>query len=264
MDIDIEEVTELVTTERYYDEARSFYGLTYHAPISARSYYVVVIILGLTILWISIQSFSSIFPLTPNIPFILSSQDVYEELPVMEKLAKGEETKNNAVMQFLIRNYVERREYYNFFKPTEIERNFYNIRFHSTRDVLLQYREFLQTSNPSSPYNVFGRDTSRTVYITLMQVDTNTSPSRAYIEFSEALSGSRRSVSPEWIAEMEFTYTPFEVKQDLEEIGFSNFFSIAWEVYSHPEKYTREGKFTIKPMTFVVSSYTTKPKLVGQ
>lgn len=264
MDIDTDDVKELVADERYFDEARRFYGLTYHTPISARSYFVVIIILGLIVMWVSIQSFMSIFPLAPNIPFVLSSRDVYDELPVMEKLAKGDESKNAAVMRFLIRNYVERREYYNFFKPTEMERNFYNIRFHSTRDILLQYREFLQTSNASSPYNIYGRDTSRTVRITSIRVDMTAKPYQAYIEFSETLSGSRRSVSPDWIAEITFTYDPFEVKQDIEDISFSNFFSVAWEVYSHPGKYAREGKFTIKPMTFTVSSYTTKPKLVGR
>lgn len=264
MDIDTDDVSKLVNSERYFEEARSFYGLTYHAPISARTYFMVVITLGFIILWVSIESFMSIFPLVPNIPFVLASQDVYEELPVMEKLAQGNESKNTAVMNFLIRNYIQRREYYNFFKPDEMERNFYNIRFHSTRDELLKYRELLQTSNASSPYNIYGRDSSRVVKITSIQVDTTSSPYRAYVEYSEILSGARRSVSPDWIAELTFTYDPFVVKQDIEEITLTNFYKVAWEVYSNPGKYTREGKFTIKPMTFVVSSYTTKPKLVGQ
>jgi type IV secretory pathway component VirB8 len=262
--INTDNVKELVETERYYDEARGFYDLTYHAPISARTYFVIVIALGIIVFWVSLNSFMSIFPLNPKIPFVMSSQDVYDELPVMEKLAKGNETKNEAVMRFLIRNYVERREYYNFFQPAEIEKNFYNIRFHSIREVLMEYRNFLDTGNASSPYNIYGRDTSRTVKITSMKIDRSSSTFQAYIEFTETLSGSKKSISPEWIAEMSFTYTPFEVKQDLEDISLTNFFSVAREVYNNPGKYSRESKFAIKPMTFTVSSYTTKPKLVGQ
>lgn len=271
MDIDRKNVSDLIASGQYFDEARNFYALKYHEPISARSYYVVVILLGLIVLWISISSFMSVFPISPKIPFVLMSNDVYEELPVMEKLAKGEEPKNEAVMRFLVRNYVERREFYNFFKPANMETNFYNLRFHSTRDVLLQYREFLQTSNPSSPYNVYGRDTSRTIRVTSMLLSRTQSADgskaeryNAQIEFSEKLSGSKQSISPDWVANVEFTYEPFQVEQDVEELSMTNFFSIALDVYNHPEKYPREGKFKIKPMTFVVSSYTTRPKLVEQ
>jgi type IV secretory pathway component VirB8 len=262
VEIDTEEVSEKVDSGSYFEESKKFYDLLYHSPMSERSCYVIVILVGLLIFWISVQSFLSIFPLRPNIPFIISSRDVFEELPMMEKLSYGGEDKNQAVMRYLIRNYVERREFYNFFKPENMETNFYNIRYHSARDVLVEYRDFLKPESPSSPYSVLGNETSRSVKINSIRWSSNGPNSySAVVDFTEQLTGKRKSFSPEWTAELSYTYIPYEVAQDIEGLSLTNFFLIAWEVYSNPEKYTREGKFKIKPMTFTVSSYTTKPKL---
>ncbi len=264
MQINTEEVARKVDAGEYFEDSKRFYGLLYLTPMSERSYFVIIILVSIAIFWISVQSFMSIFPLNPNIPFIIPTRDVFEDVPVMEKLAAEGEDKNQAVMRYLIRNYVERREYYNFFKPEHMETNFYNIRFHSTRDVLLQYRNLIEPKNPSSPYNVLGNETSRSVAVRSIRWAPTHNGFAATVEFTENLVGKRQSFSPEWIAELQFTYAPFEVEQDIKALTLTNFFSIAWQVYQNPHKYHTEGRFKIKPMTFIVSSYTTKPKLSGQ
>lgn len=262
VEVDTQSVAEKAQQGTYYEESRAWYAQIYHAPLIERSYFIIIILIAFITVIASVNSFISVFPLAPAIPFVVKSDDVFEEVPRMERLAVQGSDRNMAVAQYLIKNYILRRESY-VYDPAALERNYNNVRSQSSQKVLDEYRSGFDAKNPGSPFNLYANHTRRRVDLTGLSIEKQSQDTyRARATFTERLEGKRKTVTPEWFADITFNYTYYEVEQDIKDLSLFNFFSIALDVYFNHDKYHEKKKFKVTPMTFVVNQYSTQPKLV--
>ncbi len=258
--VDTESVAQRMEQGAYFPEARAWYSVVYHMPIAERSLFIVIIALALLSAVTCTRAFFTIFPLSKRIPFVVISQDIMEDLPVMRRLRRSNsEDRNLAVLRYFLTSYVERRESY-VYDPTALQLSFYNIRSQSTPEVFAAYSNWYDATNPGSPFNLYGNQKVRTVAVDNVRMNnSNKDVGRAQVTFTETVVGDAPSKTRQWLADLTYHYTPFTVRQDIEELSMMNFFGIALDVYRHPDQYHKKEAFDITPMTFTVTAYSSNP-----
>jgi type IV secretory pathway component VirB8 len=258
--VDTASVATKVEQGTYFAEAKKWYTLLYHMPIAERSFYIIIIAMGVLTAFICIRAFISIFPIAPSVPFVTMTYDVINDVPSMRRIRSSlDEDRNQAILRYYLTDYITRRESYAY-DPSMLERNFYNIRSASTPDVFKAYRAWYDASNPASPFNLYGSQATRKIAIARM----NVSNGHANVIFTETVTTVSGTTARQWVADIVFKYTPYSVEQDIEELSMFNFFGIALDVYQHPEKYRQKGSFNITPMTFMVTAYSSNPYIVSE
>lgn len=263
--MEINELTpEEIESGEYYRRGRLWYSELFHRPISQRSYYLVVITLSLINLFFAALSFSEIFPIHQRVPFIVYSNDVWEELPVTKALNPGKSrNENQAVMEFLLASYMEARESYD---QAHYDLRYRSVWTQSTPEVFERYKaELTDASSIYSPYHLYSNHSKRVVRPLSIEFPPEEKGKHASIKFLATVistaDNQEENVS-KWQADIIFDYTPFAIDQSLE----VKHWWIAHAVCKLGKVFcltgdtpaTSDGKPKVIPMTFLVSDYQVK------
>jgi len=243
----------------YYRKARDWYSELFHRPISDRSFYILVILLAVIDMYLAIDSFSAIFPISPPTFFTTYSDDVFVDLPIIKKLSDSEkEDKNTAVMQFFIVNYLKSREEYDLPK---YEFRYRNIWSNSDKRVFDEYKTQIDANNVASPYHRYSNNAKKIVKeITLLNHSKNKDLSHATVIFRTSvisLANEKEIANVKMQVEMDYKYSDFEVDQSLDT---SNPIAILFGLTGNRIKGSDE-KRKVKPMSFTVYDYKAKELL---
>ncbi len=249
------EIKEEVESGAYFIAARRWYSDIFHMPIAERSYFIIIILLAFLNGFFAIASFMGVFPISPIVPFVVYSDNVWEEAPRISRIAKSKgEDKNVAVMKFMLENYVTNRESYDL-KLYELR--YRNIWSQSTPGVFDQYKALMDAANPYGPYRLYTNRAKRVINITYMDFDRGPQYSVARVIYTASvvsLADNQELSHSKWEADLTYDYTNFSVDQSLDQsVWVARFFGLTGDRLKASGE-----KRKVVPMTFTVYRYQVK------
>lgn len=167
-------VTEKIRSGEYFREARMMYDLRVHDAMVERYFYIAVTLLALVILVITYTAEQSLYPLERKVPFIVSTDDVVEEVPRIRSLLqhRGDDPAR-AVLYFLAENYVVMRESYD---ADTFERNISGARSQSNETLAAELDALADPRNSESPRILYQRQATRQIDIISVKKPTGDTP----------------------------------------------------------------------------------------
>ncbi len=160
----------------YFKDAVGWYYFRYVSPICDRTLLIFGSIVAAVVLVCLFQMINGAFPLVQKVPIFIKSKDQSQYFPnlVEIKAKKGKanydpqiETVDEAVLKYLVIDYVKSREEYNYSKAEieEINKKFNHIRNNSDASEYRAFQLFMSKDNPESPILNFGQKVVKSIQI---------------------------------------------------------------------------------------------------
>lgn len=219
--LDPPNIKRMLESGEYFVQARVWYTERYLRPLGERSYFVIMTLLCALTIFLSLVVYSSLFPLTRNVPYTIlgNFETMYEDTPFIRALrAVPAEDINLSIGRFLLSNYVKMREKYRY-DVLDIERRFARLRATTGDTEFDKYQLESSPENPSSPTNRYGRNAVRDVAI--QRVDLILSPSHRYqtkVYYSTMLSAGTKNQINQWVATISFRFPKVTVDQKTNKV----------------------------------------------
>lgn len=208
------EIAERIRSGEFFRESRTMYDFGVHDPMVERYLYVLITSIAILILMVAIFAARGLYPLQRSVPFIVSSNNVVEDLPLIKTIIayKGESA-SDAVLRFVVENYVTLREEYNI---ENFDRGVNGIKSQSTADVFQEFQKQIDPRNPESPITLYQRHSRRTISI----LSSKLLPENAGMEVAfEATVESKTEIKKSrWQADIAFNYTGVTIDQDTGQV----------------------------------------------
>lgn len=222
MDNDPQEIAKAIKNGEYFQQARAWYGATYIAQISERSYFLIIAVLAAVAGLCSLISLSSLMPLVERPAAIIPARDSSENyVPYLVRLREKGTQASEAMERFFVIQYVNSREGYT---AAEFQRNAAFVRAQSNASVYSDYYAQNAYSNPQGFPKRFGKEGTQLVAISYLDIDTDAeaTPTPAPAEGSTAAVPTNRVAmlrfetmseigeqiqKSKWTATMKYTYT---------------------------------------------------------
>lgn len=220
-------IAKKVRSGEYFREAKSMYDQSVNDALSERYFYVFVSSIALLTMLIAFYAAQSLYPLTRTVPFIYASMDVVEDVPRMIKIREVTQTPSEAVLFFLGGNYTRQQEEYNI---NTLERNMNGLKNSSSPEVFAVYQRNMQPTNPNSPVVQYQRHSSRNIDIVSTRVISGSKP-QLEVVFDATVIGAKSKKTTRYVAELTYEYSGIELDAKTD---------------------------TVKPFTFLVTSYNSK------
>lgn len=155
-------VAKNVKSGQYFEDARQWYTYKYVGPVTERStLLVMLVVMGLALCVVS-YTFYALYPIKEKIPLIIKSHDAISSDPFIRPLGEDLMYPQKSLAEYLIRDYIENRESYNFEKR---EKYLLRIKNASSKQVFKQYTTEISITNPQSPVLVYQNGLRRYVEI---------------------------------------------------------------------------------------------------
>lgn len=198
------ETAEKVRTGEYFREGRSMYDMMVHDPMAERYIYIVITAIAVLIFFIAFSAMRALYPLETPIPFAVASNNLVEDVPRMKSmLAQKGENPSEALLRFLVQNYVDTREGY---EVDTFERDVNGVRSQSTKEVMDKYRELIDPNNPDSPLTLYQRHSKRKIEI-ISYKHLDDEEGSAEVEFEATVIGKTDIKKTRWQANISFNYS---------------------------------------------------------
>ncbi len=200
------ELTEKIRTGEYYREALHMYDSLVHDPMAERYFYVLITILSGFILLITFVAMQGLYPLQTPVPFIYSINDVVEDVPrIQTLLVKKGEDPSEALLRFIVENYVMKREEYNI---DTIDSNMNGIKAQSTPEVFTAFQNYVDPqNNPESPINLYQRHSMRKIAILSSKRLSSEAKYGMEILFEATVESKNDTKKSRWQANIAFNYS---------------------------------------------------------
>lgn len=227
-----QDINQSVESGEYYRDAMSWYETMYHGPISQRAMLIIITSFAVAIILMSLTGLFILLPLRETKSMIVRVPESLERVATVHQLIDNPtQDANEVVMDWLIRDFVEKRESYNIDKQKQY---FLRVRALSSGKVYEQYMTLYKSNN--SPTLRYERHTKRIIDIRDVDIkDINVVESAsgnspevidvdAYVEFQateEAPAEDRKSL---WGADITFRFSKIHVDQvsgDITEMKFT-------------------------------------------
>lgn len=227
-----QDINQSIESGEYYRDALSWYGTMYHAPISQRAMLIIITSCAVAIIMMSLTGLFILLPLSDTRPMIVHVPESIEHVATVRRLTDSpNQDPNNVVMDWFVRDFVEKREAYNVDEQTQY---FARVQKLATEKVYKDFVSLYRSSN--SPTLRYERHTKRNIEVRnvdIKDVDVVESASgnspevidvEAYVEFQateEAPSEERKSL---WGADITFRYSKIHVDQvsgDITQMKFT-------------------------------------------
>ena len=219
-------IAEKVRTGEYYREAMTMYDVSINDPMSERYIYIFITGCSVIIFLISYFALQGLYPLESAVPLTYLTHDSVEDMPHVKSLQSFKnENPSDALLRFLIKNYIVMREEYDI---STFDRDVNGVKSQSTEPVFKDFQQFIDPRNTESPIKVYQRHSKRKIRLL--------GPPRRVPEgmevIFEALIDSRTDVKKShWRANISFDYSGIALDEKSD---------------------------TVKPMNFVVTEYHSK------
>lgn len=201
------ELTEKIKSGEYFNDARTWYGVKYVYPIAQRNFFLAVMTISAAVTIVSLFLLASYFPLKVTSPLavgISSKADYYSKLL---PLAKPGEDPNEALIKYLLMNYITLREGYAY---EALKRNLDFVKLYSDSPVFDVYKEYMKIGNPSSPVLRYKKHTKRyitvdSVSLTPREKQKSWAPGRwnATVKFTATESNALGIQESNWLAKVD-------------------------------------------------------------
>lgn len=217
-DYDPDEVKAQTESGEYFLSARRWYDDLYHKPLAERCYFIVITLLCATTILFSYLVYQSMFPLSPAVPYPVTSADISQEMPLIKPLrVRPAEDLNLAVARYLAANYVEARESY-LYDVTQLEWRFNRVRSTSDDEVFVQYQQHMNPENTESPLTKYGRTAQRSVTVQRVIVKLEGEPKRATVHFTAQVEQGGEITSKKLIADIAFRLPELKVNTETNKV----------------------------------------------
>ncbi len=175
------EVAEKIRDGSYYKDAREWYFRHYLFPVTERLYVLIIAVLVTFLFTISVQNIYALHSENEvETPIIIKAEDSTSYFSMIKPLAKKSDSTQDAVSRYLISDYLRTREEYNYREMQEGNKLRYNlkkIKSSSSKNVLNEYRSYMNETNPYSPITRYKDHTNRAITIQSFNFTDNTSGS---------------------------------------------------------------------------------------
>lgn len=158
-----------VSDGSYFKDARDWYIFRYVQPIWERTILFFANIVAGFVTYILIITIINALPMKEEKAIIIKSKDQSRYFPVMVPLRDSVDIRSidEAVLKYLITNYVKKREGFDLRKTNidDLTLRMNYIKNNSSIQEYKNFQNFVDTKNPESPILYFGRDFQRVVEI---------------------------------------------------------------------------------------------------
>lgn len=162
-------IRESIENGDYFKDAMEWYSLSYISPITERAFFVLLSILSVFITYMFITIISSALPLKETVPVVIKEKDTAVYRTTIKSIKHKDEAKttDEAVLRFLLINYIKEREEHNYkrAKIQDVNEKLDKIKNNSSVEVFEQFKDFMSRSNPSSPIHFFNKNVERKITI---------------------------------------------------------------------------------------------------
>ena len=250
-----EDIAREIEDGTYFQAGRQWYSQLFHLPLAERSYFIIIIFLAIVNGYFAALSFSGVFPISPRIPFFVYSNNVWEDLPSINRIAESKgQDKNEAVMKFLVKNYVINRESYDL---KWYELRYRNIWSESTKPVFDRYAVTMDAANPYGPYQLYSNKSKRLVTVDSVDYSHDSAVFHSHVIYQasvQSLINGQITSHSRWQADLTYNYSNFSVDQSLgQDVWIARFFGLTGTTL----KASGEKRKVI-PMKFTVTDYRVK------
>ncbi|NBX53141.1 MAG: hypothetical protein EBT63_05790 [Proteobacteria bacterium] len=249
-------VKESVDSGKYFKDALDWYHLRYITPICDRAYLILTILLLFFMIYVVKTMSDSIFPLVVQQPIFTSAKNAYADKdrfsPRIVKLKprQGEagfdpriENFDDSVIKYLLINYVQDREQFDFRKAKieDVNKKFNRIKNNSNFREYKNFQIFMSKENPSSPIRFFGKNSKRDIKVTSLKFYrrqpknfaekiiffiANTIPTEADVSFAATTTtvdeiGNIKKVNEEFLVKIKYDYQPIFKNDTKSNITFN-------------------------------------------
>ncbi len=198
----------------YFKEAIEWYSVKYIYPITERSYiflFAFITFLALAVVGINSRSIGN---LTEVIPFVTYVDDSAHKFSNIKKISQNNQSPQEAVTEYLVKDYVMTRE---MFDPTKMDNANYlkltkKIKSSSSKEVLNQYKNYMNILNPYSPFIRYKKGVIREITINnfkLLKGDAATGKAMVIFTAEEIEAGKINSTT-QWQAMVYYTVPDVE------------------------------------------------------
>jgi type IV secretory pathway component VirB8 len=216
-------VSEMVNNGLYYQEALNWYNITYRYPTVQRALAMMACIISVVSALFVWTSWYGLYPLVESMPFaIYTNRDSSTFYPQLMKL-KGvkHDTSNALITKFFIEQYIEDYEGYiatSLSNASVLNKNrILRVKHQSGSRITKRYLASINPRNPKSPYQKYGKKTSRHIKIRAVKLSEN---QRSAVVYYNAVlqSGKKRTITT-WRANVSFGLTNIDelVKKMIED-----------------------------------------------
>jgi type IV secretory pathway component VirB8 len=160
----------------YFKDAINWYFFRYVTPICDRTLLIFGAIIAFVVLFFLIQMVRSAFPLVEEVPIFIQAKDRSLTFPNLINLKPKKDkdgydpqiaTVDEAVLKYLISNYVKERESFDFRRGEieDVNNKLSYIRNISTDNEYRVFRLIMSKDNPDSPINFYGQNVVKNIQI---------------------------------------------------------------------------------------------------
>lgn len=177
----LEYIKSSVDDGSYFKDALNWYLFRYVTPICDRTLLIFGAIIAAVVLFFLVQMIQMAFPLVEKVPIFVRSQDQSIYFPSLVDLKPKKDQKNydpniatvdEAVLKYLLSNYVVNREAFDFSKAEieDVNKKFNRIKNVSSDEEYRAFQLIMSKDNPASPINYFGLNVKKLVKIDSVQL----------------------------------------------------------------------------------------------
>jgi type IV secretory pathway component VirB8 len=236
----------------YYKDALDWYIFRYINPVCERTMlFFIAIIAGLTT-YALILIVKNSLPLVEKVPVVIRAEDTSLYFPVIKKLKDSQDirTVDEAVVKYLLVNYLKEREEYDFRKADieALNRKFNAIRNNSSVQEYRNFQAFMSRENAASPIANFGKNITRKIEINSVnfkrgQIDTFAQrakdfmsaelPEEVEIRYNTITNDSGKVMTEKYFTRITFKFSGVNEKRDTDEKGTErlDFLVISYKTY---------------------------------
>ncbi|XVN40983.1 MAG: VirB8/TrbF family protein [Rickettsia endosymbiont of Argas persicus] len=187
MDPVLSAIQEYIKSGEYFIDARKWYSFKYIMPVSHRSLIFLICIVFTILLTINCININVLLPLNERISYLIKS-NTEKHATIINTKQSALRDPYNSVANIMLKNYVKRREEYNY---DLLEQQFIFIKNSSTSIIYMQFVNFMNIDNPLSPVMRYQKSFRRSININSVQ---NINNNEAIITFESLAKNSMGEV----------------------------------------------------------------------
>lgn len=217
----------IVDAKEYYKMSMDWtYDLYLSQTLFLRRTIIALILLTI-LLFISIVTNLTLFPLKEKVPFLYAFDHATGEITKIGELERTSLSSNWALTRYLLINYVINRESYDAYN---LEVPYQKVWAQSSDHVQAQYEEEAKSSNAASPYKLYGKDKYITTKVlSVNQLNDNTVEIKFEKTLHDRIGGNNQIIQKEAIIKWSFTDANTTQKMlDRDPLGFKvNYYQVS-------------------------------------
>ena len=224
-----------IKSGEYFADAKEWYKYKYIHPFSQRSF-ILILSAVICALFIGVViNINSLFPSVIQVKYSITADTSANKSAQITRANQIENNPLASIIDVLIRNYVLKRESYNY---DNLKKQFVYIKNNSTRIVFRRFYNYMNIDNPSSPIMRYQKGAKRKITIISAQYP---SPNKALIEFNSIAENAANEVIEDAIWQATIDLEVDDINTNLPSGARFNFTIIDYQLKLLKDKKTNKS-----------------------